>query len=558
MDRIFRDKSQYDSMKDINTNNIATNYQSTPWPVPYHLHPMDNIINLNEELDQKAQIYHLHRIDEIVDLPDVLVNKADLSLVINIDNIISSLENCCIDTKNEINVINDKVYELINHNQDINELENCCYEAKDQINYLDARVEDVENCCVDVKYSVNDLDNRVENLEDFQNSVVGTDKPVNDTYATRNSNGDTYFNNLFVVGKLDVGGLIDPTGLVLNPQSSNPGGVHIQNTIWINSTSGHVYRGDNDLEDSYSNEINQIESNIDELNNCCIDLTIEIDDLWNSQNQIDHQINDLENCCLEVKADMNELQNAIQDININDLENCCYDLRAEVNELQNTIQNININDLENCCYDLRAEINVLQNAIQDININDLENCCLEVRDSVNDLWNSQNQTDSQINDLENCCLEVRDSVNDLWNSQNQAEFQINDLENCCIDTVNQISEIQNSINSIENQIDYIDLYYNYTYISNVNYIATSLDDVIGVDTSTTSVTISLPSISTLPNNKKKMYIIKDEGQNSSNQPITINSVGSDTFENGSSSISINLSGTAIRVYSNLSNKWFII
>ena len=37
---------------------------------------------------------------------------------------------------------------------------------------------------VDVKYSVNDLDNRVENLEDFQNSVVGTDKPVNDTYAT--------------------------------------------------------------------------------------------------------------------------------------------------------------------------------------------------------------------------------------------------------------------------------------------------------------------------------------------------------------------------------------
>ena len=42
-------------------------------------------------------------------------------------------------------MINDKVYELINHNQDINELENCCYEAKDQINYLDARVEDVEN-----------------------------------------------------------------------------------------------------------------------------------------------------------------------------------------------------------------------------------------------------------------------------------------------------------------------------------------------------------------------------------------------------------------------------
>ena len=45
-----------------------------------------------------------------------------------------------------------------------------------------------------------------------------------------------------------------------------------------------------------------------------------------------------------------------------------------------------------------------------------------------------------------------------------------------------------------------------------------------------------------------MYNKKMKVKIQNNQPITINSVGRDILKNGSSSISINLSGTAIRVF----------
>ncbi len=55
-------------------------------------------------------------------------------------------------------------------------------------------------------------------------------------------NGDFH-----ITGKLDVDGLIDPTGLELNPQSSNPGGV-TANTLWLNSTdSNKLYLGSSEV-----------------------------------------------------------------------------------------------------------------------------------------------------------------------------------------------------------------------------------------------------------------------------------------------------------------------
>ena len=49
--------------------------------------------------------------------------------------------------------------------------------------------------------------------------------------------------NFHITGKLDVDGLIDPTGLELNPQASNPGGV-AANTLWLNSgDSNKLYQG---------------------------------------------------------------------------------------------------------------------------------------------------------------------------------------------------------------------------------------------------------------------------------------------------------------------------
>jgi len=55
-------------------------------------------------------------------------------------------------------------------------------------------------------------------------------------------NGDFH-----ITGKLDVDGLIDPTGLELNPQASNPGGV-AANTLWLNSgDSNKLYLGSSEV-----------------------------------------------------------------------------------------------------------------------------------------------------------------------------------------------------------------------------------------------------------------------------------------------------------------------
>lgn len=55
-------------------------------------------------------------------------------------------------------------------------------------------------------------------------------------------NGDFH-----ITGKLDVDGLIDPTGLELNPVGSNPGGV-TANTLWLNSgDSNKLYHGSSEV-----------------------------------------------------------------------------------------------------------------------------------------------------------------------------------------------------------------------------------------------------------------------------------------------------------------------
>ncbi len=53
--------------------------------------------------------------------------------------------------------------------------------------------------------------------------------------------------NFHITGKLDVDGLIDPTGLELNPVGSNPGGV-AANTLWLNSgDSDKLYHGSSEV-----------------------------------------------------------------------------------------------------------------------------------------------------------------------------------------------------------------------------------------------------------------------------------------------------------------------
>ena len=52
--------------------------------------------------------------------------------------------------------------------------------------------------------------------------------------------------NFHITGKLNVDGLIDPTGLELTPVSTNPGGT-AANTIWIDSDDSKLYFGSTDL-----------------------------------------------------------------------------------------------------------------------------------------------------------------------------------------------------------------------------------------------------------------------------------------------------------------------
>ena len=51
-----------------------------------------------------------------------------------------------------------------------------------------------------------------------------------------------------VTGKLTVTGLIDPTGMVFTPQATNPEITNPENTIWIDSETGHLVRGERDTE----------------------------------------------------------------------------------------------------------------------------------------------------------------------------------------------------------------------------------------------------------------------------------------------------------------------
>jgi hypothetical protein len=51
-----------------------------------------------------------------------------------------------------------------------------------------------------------------------------------------------------ITGKLTVDGLIDPTGMVFSPQASNPELTNPLDTIWIDSETNHLFRGDRNVE----------------------------------------------------------------------------------------------------------------------------------------------------------------------------------------------------------------------------------------------------------------------------------------------------------------------
>lgn len=76
---------------------------------------------------------------------------------------------------------------------------------------------------------------------EFQIYVGGGD-PEDIVFKIHSDKDGYFYNNLSVTGKLTVGGLIDPTGLVLDEQATVPGGIPDSGkaTIWVRSSDGYA------------------------------------------------------------------------------------------------------------------------------------------------------------------------------------------------------------------------------------------------------------------------------------------------------------------------------
>jgi hypothetical protein len=98
--------------------------------------------------------------------------------------------------------------------------------------------------------------------------------------------------------------------------------------------------------------------------------------------------------------------------------------------------------------------------------------------------------------------------------------------------------------------------YSITRVSSSNYSILETDYLVGVVYTTSgAVTLVLPEISTLVN-KKKIYVIVDEGGNASTNHITISTSGSDSIL-GTSSVIISEDYNSVSVYSDELDKWYV-
>lgn len=88
--------------------------------------------------------------------------------------------------------------------------------------------------------------------------------------------------------------------------------------------------------------------------------------------------------------------------------------------------------------------------------------------------------------------------------------------------------------------------------TDVNYY-----NVYEVDTTNGPLTINLPLISSLDNNKKRIHYIVDSAGQLSNNNLTITPTSTDTI-GGESSATIVVNYSSVQIMSNTTNKWLII
>ena len=116
-----------------------------------------------------------------------------------------------------------------------------------------------------------------------------------------------------------------------------------------------------------------------------------------------------------------------------------------------------------------------------------------------------------------------------------------------------------SRNSITGEVEYRDIAtfgVNITTVSTTTYTATTNDNIIGVDTSSNAVIITLPD--SLSSGRLR-YEIKDIGFNSRTNPITINvGSGSDTIRTTSlvTSFTLSADGGAVVLINTATREWW--
>lgn len=91
------------------------------------------------------------------------------------------------------------------------------------------------------------------------------------------------------------------------------------------------------------------------------------------------------------------------------------------------------------------------------------------------------------------------------------------------------------------------------------YAILATDEIIGIDTSSGVVTVTLPQISTIggTNNYRKYHIV-DEGGNSDINNITVNTTGGDTINKSTSPMLITVDHTSITLYNDGISNWIIL
>ena len=96
--------------------------------------------------------------------------------------------------------------------------------------------------------------------------------------------------------------------------------------------------------------------------------------------------------------------------------------------------------------------------------------------------------------------------------------------------------------------------YGYKAVNTTPYTVVDSDSIIGVDTSSTVVTLNLPAAAAA--NKGRVIMIKDEGADAEARAITIAASSGQTIDGASTTV-INVARGSVSIYSN-GAAWFII